>query len=200
MPAARRSRPPSDPRSRSAGHGIVLRQDPAAATLERMTALPDRDPPSPLTADSSLGAVIAEFVRATAAGVERRELRSALSHVDAELGTMPVRSVRTRHITALLDGLRRAGLSVRREAAIVEALHSLFAFAVARRLVAVDPVPGSAPPRRRERPRGPGDASLPAPTPTLTMLAVGARVAFWTALIVALGFVLLVLALLVELG
>jgi hypothetical protein len=179
----------------------VLRQEPAAATLERMTALPDRDPPSPLTADSSLGAVIAEFVRATASGVERRELRSALSHVDAELGTMPVRSVRTRHVTALLDGLRRAGLSIRREAAIVEALHSVFAFAVAgRRLVAVDPVPGSGPPRRRERPHGPGAASLPTPTPTLTMLAVGARVAFWTALIVALGFVLLVLALLVELG
>jgi hypothetical protein len=53
-------------------------------------------PLAPLTGDSSLGAVIGEFIRTTAPG-DDRELRSALSHVDAELGTMPVRSVRPRH-------------------------------------------------------------------------------------------------------
>ena len=60
----------------------------------------------------------------------------------------------------MLDDLRRAGLSPRREAAIVEALHSLYAFALERRLVAVDPLgePEQRGPRRRAAPRA-------APTP-----------------------------------
>jgi hypothetical protein len=145
-------------------------------------------PLSPLTGDSTIGAVISEFIRA--AGPGGRELRSALSHIDAELGIMPVRSVRPRHLTALLDGLRGAGLSPEREAAIEDALHALFAFAVARRLVAVDPTPGGA---SQPLPRS-------TPTPTFTMLALGARVAFWTTWVITLGFLALLLVLLVELG
>jgi hypothetical protein len=154
----------------------------------------DSRPLTPLTGDSSLSAVIAEFMRATDGD---RELRSALSHVDAELGTMPIRNVRPRHLTALLDDLDQAGLSPRREAAVVDALHSLFAFAVARRLVAVDPMPGPTP-LRRDTPAPPPPVT--APTPTLAMLAVGARVAFWTAWLIMLGFLLLLLGLIVELG
>jgi hypothetical protein len=155
-------------------------------------------PLSPLTGDSTIGAVISEFIRA--AGPGGRELRSALSHIDAELGIMPVRSVRPRHLTALLDGLRGAGLSPEREAAIEDALHALFAFAVARRLVAVDPTPGGAsqpPPRSTPTPDA---TSQSTPTPTFTMLALGARVAFWTTWVITLGFLALLLVLLVELG
>jgi hypothetical protein len=146
-------------------------------------------PLSPLTGDSSLGAVIAEFLRATDADADR-ELRSGLSHIDAELGTMPVRNVRTRHLTALLDDLRQAGLSSRREAAVADAAHALFEFAVAQRLVAADPVPAA--------PEPPAPAT--APTPTVAMIALGARVAFWTTWLITLGFLVLLLALLVELG
>jgi hypothetical protein len=148
-------------------------------------------PLSPLTGDSSLGAVIAEFLRATGADADR-ELRSGLSHIDAELGTMPVRNVRTRHLTALLDDLRQAGLSSRREAAVADAAHALFEFAVAQRLVAADPVPEAA------APEPPAPAT--APTPTVAMIALGARVAFWTTWLITLGFLVLLLALLVELG
>lgn len=171
-----------------------------------MSAANDHDPI--LTGDSTVSAVIAGFVRATDPHGDRRELRAALSHVEAELGTMPVRAVRTRHVTALLDELRRAGLSPRRETAIVEALRSLYAFAVARGLVAVSPIGEPArrptavprPPRRpADEPRTPPRARA-APVPTLTMLALGARVAFWTTWIIMLGFIALLVLLVVEFG
>ena len=173
----------------------------------------DRRPLAPLTGDSSLGAVIAEFLRVTGPGDDDRELRAALSHVDAELGTLPVRSIRPRHLTALLDGLRSAGLSRRREAAIVDALHALFAFVVARRLVAVDPMPAATPPpssadvAKTPPPSSTDGTKTPPPssadggrTPTFAMLALGARVAFWTTWVITLGFLVLLLVLLVELG
>jgi hypothetical protein len=151
-----------------------------------MGALYEPESPSPLTRDSSVGAVIAEFLRTIDAGGAQRRLRSALSHVDAELGSMPVRNVRTRHVTALIDDLRQAGLSPSRQTAVLEALRALFAFAAGRRLVTVDPL---------------GEpARSPASTPTLAMLAVGARVAFWTAWLIFAGFLALLLLLLVELG
>ena len=143
-------------------------------------------PLSPATGDSSLGAVIAEFLAEAGAG---RELRAALNHVDAELGTMPIGSVRPRHVTALLDDLHGAGLSLRRVTAVADALRAVFAYAVEQRLVAVSPMPGPAPP-----------AAAAAPTPTYTVLAVGVRLAAWTTWLVVIGFVLLLAMLLVELG
>ena len=145
-------------------------------------------PLSPARGDVSLGAVIAEFLseRATLAD---RDLRTALNHVDAEIGTMPVADIRPRHVTALLDDLRDAGLSPYRQAAVTDALHGVFAYAVARRLVAVSPMPGPAPP-----------ANAAMPTPTFTMLAVGVRLAAWTTWLVVIGFVVLLAMLLVELG
>ena len=161
------------------------------------TQRPARSRPlSPLTGDSSLSAVIAEFLRVTDGD---RELRSALSHVDADLGTMPVGTVRPRHLTALLEDLREAGLSTRRETAVVEALHTVFAFAVARGLVAADPTPGAAPRRAAPPDAAPGYAAT-APTPTFAMLALGARVAFWTTWLIMVGFLVLLLVLLLELG
>jgi hypothetical protein len=159
---------------------------------------------APLTRFSSLGDVIAEFLRSVAAD-DDRELRAALSHVAAELGEMPVRSIRPHHLTAFLDRLRSAGLSRRREAAVVDALHAVFAFAVARHLVDADPMPdapqahttGIRTPAARPTPT---PTPAPTPTPTFAMLALGARVAFWTTWIVTLGFLVLLLVLLVELG
>jgi hypothetical protein len=172
-----------------------------------MSALPDHNPPSRLTGDSSMSAVIAAFADATDPGREDRELRSALSHIDADLGTTPIRRVRSRNVLALLGDLRAAGLSPRRETAVIDALHSLFGFAVARKLVAASPVMEPARPERDDPPRA--SAAAPAApaawtegarTPTLTMLALGARVAWWTALIVTMGFATLLVVLVVELG
>jgi len=142
-------------------------------------------PLSPAAGGHSLGAAIAEFL--AEAGADR-ELRSALNHVDAELGTMPVANVRPRHVTALLDDLRSAGLSPRREALVTDALRTFFAYAVGRRLVAVNPMPGPADPAR-----------LP-PTPTFTMLAVGTRLVGWLTWLIVAGFLGLLAILLVELG
>jgi hypothetical protein len=153
-------------------------------------------PLAPLTADSPLDAVIDAYVARDAVDDHRRELRSALSHVAAELGTMPVRKVRTRNVAALLDDLSHAGLSPRREAAVRDALHAVFAFAVAHGLTDHDPTPG-----RRGRPRE--DATPTAAqtlTPTLTMLALGARVALWTTWFLVLGFLVLLVVLLFEFG
>ena len=170
------------------------------ATTQRPAS---RRPLSPLTRYSSLGAVIAEFMRATDASADR-ELRAALAHIDADLGTMSVGAVRPRHLTALLEDLREAGLSPRREAAVVVALHAVFAFAVARALVAADPTPGAAPRRAAPPDAAPPDAAPPdaatAPTPTFAMLALGARVAFWTTWLIMVGFLVLLLVLLLELG
>ena len=155
-----------------------------------------------LSGDSSVSSVIAELVRTTGSPAERRELRAALSHVDAELGAMPLRAVGSRHLTAVLDDLDDAGLSARRQTAVVDALHSLYAFAIARGLVPADPL--AEPARLRRRPRAPRTAALaeppPARTPTLTMVALGARVAVWTAWAMTIIFGLLLAALVIELA
>ena len=98
---------------------------------------------------------------------------------------MPVRTVRPRHVAAMLDDLQRAGLSPRREAAVVDALHAVFAFAVERRLGRrASPSPDSA---RAGRARG-GPRRR---RPHVTMLALGARLAFWTTWLVVIGFLVL---------
>jgi hypothetical protein len=153
-----------------------------------------------LTGDSSVSAVIAELVRETDPA-ERRELRAALSHVDAELGTMPLRLVRRRHVAAMLDDLRDAGLSPRREDAVEDAVGSLFEFARSRGLVAAGPVAG---PATRAVDPPPPAAVVAAParpaTATATMLALGARVATWTAVAIFIIFAALLIALVLELA
>jgi hypothetical protein len=155
----------------------------------------------PLTGDSSLGTVIDEFLTTARSATERRELRSALSHVAAELGTMPVRAVRARHLAAMIDRLHASGLSARRELAVLDAVSELFAFAVARRLIPASPMP--APPPRERRPpplAAPAPVLETARTPTMTMIALGARVAAWTAWLMSIGFALLLIALAIELA
>jgi hypothetical protein len=163
-----------------------------------------------LTTDSSVGAVIAAFAQDAGGG---RELRAALSHIDAELGTMPVRNVRTRHLAALLDDLETAGISPRRETAVIDALDAVFAFARARGLIATDPLAGAldddpAPERHDPWPRDePQPAPAPSPvsaagpaTATATMVALGARVATWAAVAIVVVFFLLMIALIAELA
>jgi site-specific recombinase XerC len=159
--------------------------------------------------------VIARFLRAAEEGravggsgkrytsAELRELRAALSHLDSEIGAMQVQAVRSRDVNALLDELRGEGLSARREAAIVEALRSLFAYAVARGLAAVIPRIEQPEPKREEP--IPAVTAQPAtsrrqPTPTTAMLALGTRAAGWTMWIIVIGFAVVVVALLVELA
>jgi hypothetical protein len=149
-----------------------------------------------LTGDSTLGDVIAGFEQETDPD---RQLQAALSHVDAELGSMPLRNVRSRHIAALLDDLHDAGLSPRRETAVVEAVGSVFAFARDRGVTDVDPVPAYVP--HAGGPRETPPAAVPvAHTTTLTMLALGNRVASWTAVAIVLVFAALFLVLIVELA
>ena len=148
----------------------------------------------PLSGDSTVAAVIDEFLRAAG---ERRELRSALSHVSAEIGTMPLERVRARHVMALLDRLGDAGLSAKRQKAIIDALSSLYSFALARGLVRSSPFTLPAAPRREPPPAAAADTAR---TPTLTMVALGARVALWTAWLITIGFVVLLVALVVELA
>jgi site-specific recombinase XerC len=154
-----------------------------------------------LTGHSSLGTVIDEFLTTIGSAPERRDLRSALSHVSAELGTMPVRAVRARHLVVMIDKLHAAGLSARRELAVLDALSELFAFAVARGLVPATPMP-TPPPRERRLPplAAPPPVVETARTPTMTMIALGARVAAWTAWLMSIGFALLLLALVIELA
>jgi hypothetical protein len=92
---------------------------------------------------------------------ELRELRAAVSHIDAELGPLPLSSLDDEHVATLVRNLRAAGLSSDRERAVMRAIAAL----------------------RERRPRRPAavpaaaEGSLAEPTPTDAMLALGTRVA-----------------------
>jgi hypothetical protein len=105
--------------------------------------------------DLTVGAAGAELLSAAEANAssraELRELRAALSHIDAELGPLPLRALDEEHVQALVGSLRAAGLSPERERAIVSAVDAL----------------------RSQRPTGPVDG----PTPTDVMLVLGTRLA-----------------------
>jgi site-specific recombinase XerC len=155
-----------------------------------------------VTATVYVGGVIADFLRDAERGIVRaaadrphtprdvRELRAALGHVDAELGTERVRAVTAADVEALVERLRAAGLSERRLDTIVEALRALDAYAAARRLDRI-PVPRSSS-TPREEPIGAPSAPprAPAATPTQAMLALGERAGTWTVRLVVAGFLL----------
>jgi hypothetical protein len=99
-----------------------------------------------------IGAVIKDFLEAAEQGRTVRrpgepyaseslhELRGALSYVDYELRAMDIRDVRRRHVQTLVDDLRSAGLPPARVLSVVDALRSLYAFAIQRDLVDFSPV------------------------------------------------------------
>ncbi len=141
---------------------------------------------SRLSPTSNVDEVVDAYLDAVDAGQERRELRAALSHLRSELGTMPVRAVRRRHLRALAEDLREAGLSAERQDDVADATRSLFGFADCRGLLEEDP--SEAPPRAES------------PTPTLAMLAFGARLATLATWGIVLAFAVLAVALLLQLG
>ena len=153
---------------------------------------------------SSVGAAVAELIRAAEDGraqgpggetytrAQLRDLRAALSHVDAELGSLPLQSLRHRHVDALLGDLREGGLSARRENAILDALDLLYAQRAASRTERTTSRTGRGA-SRTERPAA-------ARTPTDAMLALGARVAWWASATIFVLFAGVVVLLAVALA
>jgi hypothetical protein len=102
--------------------------------------------------EAELGAVIDDFTAAAENGLARdrggvvysperiRELRESLGYVDAQLGTMNIQDVRRRHVQGLVDQLRLAGTDVERLTAVVDALRSLYIYAIQREVVDFSPV------------------------------------------------------------
>jgi hypothetical protein len=187
---------------------------------------PERPPPAqpPVPEREELGAVIDEVMRAAEEGALRdafgrpytpdslRELHSALSHVKSELGTVHVGAIRRWQIQGMLDELRRGGLAPGRLAAVVEALHSVFTYAIERGLVDDTPVIWLTSPEQGQRaetvraPAAQRSAPAPAPeplaaetptTPTKAMVALGSSVLLWTVRAIVTVFVLIVIVLLV---
>ncbi|MFL5827955.1 MAG: hypothetical protein ACJ76V_15640 [Thermoleophilaceae bacterium] len=102
--------------------------------------------------DGDLGAVIDDFIAAAQNGLARdgggveyspdrvRELRESLGYVDAQLGTMKIQDVRRRHVQGLVDQLRLSGVESDRVEAVVDALRSLYIYAIQREEVDFSPV------------------------------------------------------------
>lgn len=156
-----------------------------------------------------LAALIPEFLREAEEGhpsavgdrpytrEELRALRAAMIHISTELGTMGVEDVRVWDVRSLIDQLREAGLSKRRLHWVIEGFQALFAYAVRRRLVERSPVPALSNVGQDDRPGRDLDERG---TPTDAMLALGGKVVNWTERLVMVAFVVLILALGVELG
>jgi hypothetical protein len=146
-----------------------------------------------------------------------RELHSALSHVKSELGTMRMPAIQRWQVQGMLDELRRSGLAPGRLTAVVEALHSLYTYAIQRGLVDDSPVIWLTFPQQEERvrapaaqrrplvaeappeapPQAPAHASVQGANSTNAMLALGSRVLLWTVRATVTIFVLVVIVLLV---
>jgi hypothetical protein len=166
---------------------------------------------SPRTTD-----VITDFLEAARTGDadesydrdELRSLRSALSHVDADLGERPIDAVGDGDVRALVDGLRAAGLPPARLDGVIDALHALFSYALRRGIVRTSPAlgvtrPSFEPPRPPEEPvRVPAepDPVEPPLTPTYDLLRLGDTVARWTARVVVLTLVVVAAALILALS
>jgi hypothetical protein len=128
---------------------------------------------------------------------ELRELRAALIHIASELGTMSLEDVRGWDVRALIDRLRDAGLSPNRLTSVVQGFRSLYAYADGRKLIERSPVPAPAFLGGDDR----ADAAFgESSNPTDAMFALGVQVVNWTERLVLLAFILVVLALGVELG
>lgn len=123
-----------------------------------------------------LGEVTDEFLEAAETGNARnrggeqytrealRDLRGALSYVDAELGLLNVEYVRRRDIQGLVDHLVAAGLTVVRVYDVVDALDALYAYAIQNDIVGFSPVvwlalPGTQDPGRAHVGRAEASAS-----------------------------------------
>jgi len=146
-----------------------------------------------------------------------RELRSSLTHVDSELGSLPLRQIDNRLVDGLLEDLRREGLSRARLDSMVVALRALRVYAGEPQLGDVGALrePTVSEPVFAERPRyaeqaryvdqarykdqARYDEPQAKPSPTLELLASARRVATWTVRSVVFVFAVLVVFLILEL-
>ena len=150
-----------------------------------------------------VGAVIADFLEDAETGRVRRAdgapygrdelrtLRGALSHVAAELGPQDVGAITDWEVQSLIGRLEDAGLPPQRIGVLVEALGSLYAYAIGRGLATTSP--GLA-----VRDDGMPQAETPSPearAPTEAVLLLGERVATGTIRATMLAFLLLALLL-----
>jgi site-specific recombinase XerD len=139
-----------------------------------------------------LGAVIAEFLHDVERGAqtrdEVRELRRDLTHVASQLGPVQVDAVRGRHVEALVDELRESGLPPERVRSSLEALRTVYAYAIGRGLVRTSPLVGRALPATEGR------------SPTTAVLALGEQAVAWTVRVIVIAFVLIALGLVVALA
>ena len=135
---------------------------PKAVSLPlRQVPYPAMNPPSRHGLDEDfgsgesprvLGKLIAEFIEAAEDGVALdpggrpftvealRSHRRALSYVDSELGAMAVQDVRRPHVQELVTQLSTSGLAPTRVVAVVDALGSLYSYAIRRDLVDFSPI------------------------------------------------------------
>jgi len=153
-----------------------------------------------MRSNEELGSVIADFLDGARAGVVRspggspytsaqlRELRGALTHVTSELGDRDVAELRSRDVRGLVAELGDAGLSPERTAAIVDALRSVYAYAMERGMVTTSPLVGLAP------------AASEGPTPTAAVLQLGEQLARFTGRLMVLLLVLAAVGLAVALA
>lgn len=184
-----------------------------------------------------LGVVIDDFMQAAEAGEAvdaygnqytpegLRELHNALSHVNSWLGTMQISAIQGWLIQGMLDQLRQSGLAPGRLTAVVEALDSLYTYAIRRGLVENSPVLWLTFPQQEDRmrapatqrrpvvaeaptealaeapteaqPQAPVHASPDTPNSTNAMLALGSRVLVWTMRATITIFVLIAIVLIV---
>jgi hypothetical protein len=128
--------------------------DPAVVTVPRRrpTGAPA---PAAETGGVSVAAAIDEFIDAAESGrapnrsgrpyrpSALRDLRGTLRHhVAPELGEMPLRDVRRRHVQALVDRLAAERLSVSRIRSVVSALRAMYAYAIERGYAEFSPADG----------------------------------------------------------
>ena len=155
------------------------------ATWPKLNSKPERSLPPSI----SLDALIAEYLGATTHSRESlRELRSALGHVSAALGTTDAAAVRAWQVEALVERLRAAGLSPRRATSVIDALDELYEYAIQRGLVRVSPL-GQ---RRAAR------AESPLLHPLDRLVKHGERVLLWALGVLGVAFVAISFALLAE--
>jgi site-specific recombinase XerD len=122
---------------------------------------------------------------------EVRALRAALSHVASDkLGERDVNTVGSADIRALVSRLRDAGLPRGRVEAMLDALGSLYAYAIRRGLAARNPLDEAAP-------AGDDDDG---PTPTSAMLTVTEHAVTWSVRLIVVCALLLLVALVIALG
>ena len=164
-----------------------------------------------------LGAVIAEFLTDAERGWVRdgagrpytreglRELRAALRHIEAELGTMGIADVRSSDVDGVVRRLRNAHLTASwtTTTSIFAAFRALYAYAIGRGLVGESPV--------EEPPAAPRWESVPPPdsgpprqvsegsTPTEVVLALSEHATSWVVRAIVVAFVLVASAVLIEL-